>query len=307
MISFDWALKRLLRNKANFDVLEGFLSELLRRRIVIHHIGESESNQTEKDNKYNRVDVLVEADGKELVIIELQFDDQHDYFHRMLYGVSKSISEYMLKGDPYSKVRKAYSINIVHFDLGKGDDYVYHGFTNFKGLHTQNELKLSDEQFQLYGKTLPGELYPEFYILKVRKFDDVAKDPLDEWIYYLKNNKIKDDFTAQGLDRAREILAFDNLGEEEKQEYWHQVEADRIKLSELETALFKGRVEGEVIGIEKGRVEGEVIGIEKGRAEGLEKVVINSHLAGYSIKDISTITGLPHEEIVRILEREKMI
>ena len=29
MISFDWAMKRLLRNKANFEVLEGFLSELL--------------------------------------------------------------------------------------------------------------------------------------------------------------------------------------------------------------------------------------------------------------------------------------
>ena len=32
MISFDWAMKRLLRNKANFEVLEGFLSELLRRQ-----------------------------------------------------------------------------------------------------------------------------------------------------------------------------------------------------------------------------------------------------------------------------------
>ena len=30
-ISFDWALKRLLRDKANFDVLEGFLTTAIRR------------------------------------------------------------------------------------------------------------------------------------------------------------------------------------------------------------------------------------------------------------------------------------
>ena len=45
MVSFDWAMKRLLRNKANFEVLEGFLSELLRRKIIVMSIGESESNK----------------------------------------------------------------------------------------------------------------------------------------------------------------------------------------------------------------------------------------------------------------------
>ncbi|MCL2739223.1 MAG: Rpn family recombination-promoting nuclease/putative transposase [Bacteroidales bacterium] len=291
MISFDYALKQLLRNKANYEVLEGFLSELIRRKIIVHHMGESESNQTDKDGKYNRVDVLVEADDKELVIIELQFDNQNDYFHRMLYGVSKSISEYMQKGEPYSKVRKAYSINIVHFDLGEGDDYVYHGFTHFTGLHTHNELKLNDEQFHLYGKSLPGELYPEFYIIKVRQFNDVAKDSLDEWVYYLKNNKIKDDFTAQGLDRARQILAYDKLCEKEKREYFRQAEIERIRASEIETALLKGE--------RKGRVEG--------LAKGLEKATVNSHLAGYSTEDISTITGLSQEDIIAILQREKLL
>ncbi len=34
-IRFDWAMKRLLRNKANFEVLEGFMSELLYEDIFI--------------------------------------------------------------------------------------------------------------------------------------------------------------------------------------------------------------------------------------------------------------------------------
>src|SRR5215510_7392859 len=94
MVSFDWAMKRLLRNKANFEVLAGFLSELLHRKIIIKHIGESEGNKTNKDNQTNRVDILVEADDSELVIIELQYDRVDEYFHRMLYGVSKSITEH---------------------------------------------------------------------------------------------------------------------------------------------------------------------------------------------------------------------
>jgi hypothetical protein len=44
LISFDWAIKRLLRQKANFSILEGFLTVLLKENIIIHSIGESESN-----------------------------------------------------------------------------------------------------------------------------------------------------------------------------------------------------------------------------------------------------------------------
>jgi len=254
MISFDWAMKRLLRNKANFEVLEGFLSELLRRNIIIKHIGESEGNKTKKEDKTNRVDILVEADNSELVIIELQYDSVDEYFHRMLYGVSKSNTEYIAAGEEYNKVRKVYSVNIVYFDLGYGDDYVYHGFTNFKGLHTQSELQLSPDQRLLYGKTAIGDLFPEYYIIKVNGFNDVAKDTLDEWIYYLKNNKIKDEFTAQGLDKARVILAFDRLTEEEKTQYLREIDAKLMRDAEIRTALNKGRNEGKA---ERDQLESE--------------------------------------------------
>ena len=275
MISFDWAMKRLLRNKANFEVLEGFLSELLRRQIIIKHIGESESNPMSKGNKTNRVDILVEADGSELVIIELQYDTQDDYFQRMLYGVSKTIAEHIDKGSPYADVRKVYSVNIVYFDLGKGDDYVYHGFTNFKGLHTHNELYLTAKQQEIYGKTYIGDFHPEYYIIKVRGFDDVAKDTLDEWIYYLKNSRIRDDFTAQGLQKAYEILALDCLPDDERAAYWRHVEDERNRNSEMNTAFTDGERKGRVEGLAEGKAigleEGEAIGLEKGEAIGLER------------------------------------
>jgi hypothetical protein len=45
LVSFDWAIKRLLRQKANYDVLEGFLTVLLRRQITIINIPESQGNK----------------------------------------------------------------------------------------------------------------------------------------------------------------------------------------------------------------------------------------------------------------------
>jgi len=284
MVSFDWAMKRLLRNKANFEVLEGFLSELLYRKIIIKSISESESNKSDKKNKSNRVDILVEADGRELVIIELQFYGQDDYFLRMLYGVSKSIAEHHQQGEPYSKVRKVYSVNIVYFDLGEGDDYVYHGTTVFIGLHTNSELQLNEKQKKLYSVNCIGDLHPEYYIIKVNKFNDTAKNTLDEWIYYFKNNRISDDFKAQGIDKARKILAYEKLTDEEKQEHDLMVEEYVNRESEMLTAFTDGEF--------------------KARTERNIELVVNSDKAGLSTEIISTITGLTVDEIIRILENQ---
>ena len=49
-IRFDWAIKRLLRQKANFDVLEGFLTVFLGEKITILDILESEGNQEKVDD-----------------------------------------------------------------------------------------------------------------------------------------------------------------------------------------------------------------------------------------------------------------
>jgi len=210
LIRFDWALKRLLRNKANHKILEGLMSELLNEDITIINILESpalslsnvEGNQETEDDKFNRVDLLVENSKKELTIIEIQNRSEYDYFHRILYGTSKLISEYLKLGEPYEKVRKVYSINIIYFNLGQGEDYIYHGRTDFEGMHKHDKLLLSEKQKTEFHKNEPAQIFPEYYIIKVNCFDDYAKNTLDEWIYYLKNDEIKDEFRAKGLAEA---------------------------------------------------------------------------------------------------------
>ena len=245
LIRFDWAIKRLLRNKANFVVLEGFLSELLFDNIKIEQMLESESNQETGDDKFNRVDILTQNSKNELVIIKIQSTYEIDYFQRMAFGVSKSITENLKLGQKYSEIKKVISINIVYFDLGQGQDYIYKGKTDFIGLHEKDILGLSDKQKTTFLKEQVSDIFPEFYLLKVNQFDDNAKDTLDEWIYFLKNSEVKDEFRAKGLKEAGEVLDIMRLDEKGQYGYNRYMDSISLKASEIYTwqveAEFKAK------------------------------------------------------------------
>jgi predicted transposase/invertase (TIGR01784 family) len=209
----------MLRHIANFDILEGFLSELLGDEVKIKHIMESDGNKEEADDKFNWVDILVENERGELVIIEVQNTQEHDYFHRMLFGASKAITEHIKEGSAYANVKKVISITIAYFDLGQGKDYVYHGTNVFKGIHKGDILGLSDKQIEAYKKSKVHEIYPEYWVIKTGKFSGRVKDTLDEWIYFLKNAEIKPTFSARGLKEASEKLDEMKLPEKERAAY----------------------------------------------------------------------------------------
>lgn len=227
LIRFDWAIKKLLRHKANFDILEGFLSVLLSENIYIKQILDSESNKETADDKHNRVDILVENSNSELIIIEVQNSKEYDYLHRILFGTSKVITEHIKEGEPYASVKKIISITIAYFDLGQGEDYVYHGTNSFRGIHKGDVLKLAERQKELYDKKEVYQIFPEYWLLKVQKFDGVIQDKLDEWIYFLKNGEVKEEFTAKGLNEAKERLNEMKLSEKERIAY--QKYLDRLR------------------------------------------------------------------------------
>ena len=233
LIRFDWAVKKLLRNKANFVVLEGFLSELLFDDIKIQKILESESNQDTENDKYNRVDILTQNSKNELIIVEIQNTYEIDFFHRMIYGTSKALIENISLGQPYSEIKKVISINVVYFDLGQGKDYVYKGKTNFEGLHEKDTLQLSIQQKQTFTKKEISDFFPEYYIIKVNKFNDIAKDTLDEWVYFLKNSEVKDEFKAKGLAEAKEVLDIMRLDKEQQYGYNRYLDYLHYKASEI--------------------------------------------------------------------------
>jgi predicted transposase/invertase (TIGR01784 family) len=293
LIRFDWAMKRMLRDKANFVILEGFLTELLKEKITIKTILSSQSNKEEHNDKYNDVDILIENSKGELVIVEVQNTKQHDYFHRILFGASKVITEYIVEGEPYAEVKKVISITIAYFDLGQGLDYVYHGTTIFKGLHKGDELTLSAKQKDLYKKDSVHKIYPEYWIIKAGLFDeDKVNDKLDEWIYFLKTGRVQEGFTAAGLSEAVSRLDKMNLPADERKEYNEYTERLRKLRSNFET---------EKEDVKDAITKAELKGEEKGKIEANRLTVRNMKKAGFSNEDISSFTGLSVEEVADLL------
>lgn len=289
-IRFDWAMKRLLRDKSNYVVLEGFLSTLLEEDLRISRFLESESNQTDETDKFNRADILVEDSKGRLLVIKIQNYRELYYYHQMLYGASDILSRYTDEETDYNKICKIYSINIVYFSMIKSKDYAYHGEIIFRGLHdSDNFLKLSVRQQELFIGKDAGDIFPEYYVLRVNDFDKVAKTPLDEWIKFLKTGEIDKEATAKGLPEARERLRIDTLPDAEKRAYYRDMEALRYQRSVIKTGWDEGHTEGFKEGKAKGRAEGE-----KMKAKEVAKRMKEM---GLSVKDIIQCTGLTHGEI----------
>lgn len=244
-IRFDWAIKRLLRQKSNFVILEGFLSELFMFDLKIQEILESESNKIYEADKFNRVDILAKDEKGQLILIEVQNERQHDYFHRMNYAQAKLITENIITGESYDKIKKVYSVNIVYFELGQGQDYIYIGKNEFRGMHFQDLLQLNNKQKEIYSTKEISDIFTTYYILKVNNFDDNSKSSVDEWIYFLKNNEIKDEFKAKGIVEAKERLRVDNLNKVEKEEYDIYIKEQINKTSEIKTAYIDGKLDAQ--------------------------------------------------------------
>jgi predicted transposase/invertase (TIGR01784 family) len=281
-IRFDWAIKKILRDKVNYVILEGFISELIGERVRIDSILESESNPFFEESKLNRVDILAHSSQGELFLIEVQNSSEQDYFHRMLYGTSCLITEYLNRGEPYSKIKKIYSINIVYFSLGRGDDYVYEGRLDFYGRHLNDRLELSISQKELFRIQEVYQIFPEYYILKVNRFDDATKDSLDEWIYFLKNSEIKDDFVAQGLREAKERLREENLPPSESEAYKQYLKDKQYEVSILASTKAIAELEG----WKKGREEGqqmEKLNIAKALKEAGQPLELIAQVTGFTI------------------------
>lgn len=66
-------------------------------------------------------------------------------------------------------------------------------------MHLKDSLMLNEKQEKMYPAEKISDLFATYYILKVNNFNDKAKDTLGEWIYFLKNSEIKDNFQALGL------------------------------------------------------------------------------------------------------------
>ena len=300
IIRFDWAAKRLLRNKANYAVLEGLVTVLLGEKISIIEMLESESNQDSANDKFNRVDIKAKDSKGDIILIEIQLTREWYYLQRVLYGVSKTITEHISLGSKYEEVKKIYSINILYFDLGKGSDYLYHGTTTFIGVHTKDELIVRKRDKDAIRTCSPTEIFPEYFLIRVNEFNEVAKTPIEEWMDFLKNNHIKDNTETPGLREAKEQLRVLQMNDAERKAYDNYLDTIRTQDSVLDTYRTEGLLEGRMIGREEGRKEGREEGREEGRKEERKDMAKKMLAMGMEKTTITKLTGLSDNELTML-------
>lgn len=299
-IRFDWAIKRLLRQKANFDVLEGFLTVFIGEEVKIVEILESEGNQQTPDDKFNRVDIKARNSKGEIILVEVQNTSELYYLERILYGVAKAITEHIHLGDTYKEVKKVYSISILYFDIGKGADYLYVGQNKFIGMHTNDQLVITAKEKGALVQKSPAEIFPEYILVRVNEFDKVAVTPLEEWVAYLKSGVIKENTTAPGLQEARKKLQYYSMTDAERYAYDEHLNAVMIQNDVLGNAREEGLAEGRAEGLTQGRAEGLTQGRAEGRAEAKKDIVKSMLSNGLSVEQAAKYSGLTVEEVESI-------
>ena len=278
-IRFDWAVKRMLRDKANFDVLEGLITVLLGEKITIVELLESEGNQEAEDDKFNRVDIKAK-DSNGIIIIELIIAKDLFTIEKILYGTAKTITAH-IPNYKYNSDSKVFSIIISYYNLNGGNWYFQQGYRNSIN----------------------------YRFLMVPRFTGIATTPIEEWLDYLKNGRIKDDTTTPGLAEAREKLQYMQMSRADQLAYERHLDALAVQSDAFDAARIEGHAEGRAVGIEEGRAagieEGRAAGIEEGRVVGLEEgrtkekkdIARNLKSLGVSVNDISKATSLTIEEI----------
>lgn len=279
-IRFDWAAKYVLRDKADFTILEGLVSAVIGEKVSIVELLESESNQKTKDDKFNRVDIKAKNSRGDIILVEIQQTSELYFLQRVLFGVAKTITEHLKLGKQYQNVKKVYSINILYFDFGEGDDYLYHGSNSLIGVNTGDQLKVTAEELQGIETVLSEKVFPEYYLLRVEKYDkEKANTAREEWMCYLKWGYIDPNTETPGLKEAYERLHELKMSPKERKAYEDHLETLMYQDSVLGAARRDGRIEGRTEGRIEGRAEGErdatLVMIERMKALGIDEETIS--------------------------------
>ena len=275
-IRFDWAVKRMLRDKANFAVLEGLITVLTGELVKIEELFEGVGSRDLADDKFNRVDIKAKNVKGEIILVEMRITRELYYRQRIVLGVPKALTEHNEFDLMYENAKKVYSINILYFDLGKGSDYLYHGKTVFTGVHTNDRLEVNTKEADELRMRVPEDIFPEYYIIRVNEFNNVATTPIEEWLDYLKNNRIKDNTTTPGLKEARQKLLYLTMSDKERRAYDAHMDDIMVQNDVLDTAK------------------------REGRAEGIMLTAKNLKSLGLSISDIMKATGLSEDDIMKL-------
>ena len=287
----DFGFKKLFGTELNKELLISFLNSLLPDEPDIQDVTylNTEHLGTQEMDRRAVFDVYCENSNGEKFLVEMQRGEQQFFKDRSLYYTTFPIREQATRGKEWTyELKKVYTIGILNFTFDNTNDEYYH-----------HEVKLVD----MGTKEVFYEKLTLIY-LEMPKFNKTEAELVtmfDKWMFVLRNlgglMERPAALQERVFTRLFEAAEIGKFSRKELIAYEDSLKVFRDWYSTMQTAILKGRREGEEIGLEKGRKEGLKEGEEKGRKEGVLTVARQMKAQGIAAETITACTGLTIQEI----------
>lgn len=282
LVSFDYGIKYLLRDKGDYAVVEGFISALLKTKgykdVKIVALLESESNKEDSKSKRSLADLIVEDEDHHKYIIEIERNVKDSFIHKSLFNTSRLIVDNLAQREDYTQIIKIFHISLLYFAIGNGA--IYHGKTIIHEIETNEKLSVHIKNQQTGEIFDATDILPEYFYISIPQFNDRLEREIDDWLHVMKYDEIPKNYHSPYMVQVAEKLSILKMTPEERANY-----------SYYQKKLYSDRDE---------LAAAEARGIEKGKTEEKMEIAGAMLLDGDTIEKISKITGLTVKEIEKL-------
>jgi len=299
LISFDYAIKYLLKSKADYDIIEGFISALFAsegyKPVKINALLDSESNKEGMDLKRSIADLVVEDEDGNKYIVEIERSFTPNFMHKACFNTARLVVDSISGNQDYTTIKKVFHISLLYFATKQLEKPIYHGETVFHSIDTSHpvDVRIANQGLVMFEN---HNVFPEYFVISVPLFNDVIHQEIDEWLYVMKYSDTRKDFKSPYMKKVQERLSVLKMTNEERASYYYYLK----EAVHSQDVLVAAENKGEARGMEKGIKKGIKKGIERGIEKGIEQVAIKMLLEKIDIKVISNLTGLSEEVILEL-------
>ena len=294
LISFDYAIKYLLKDKGDYEIVEGFISALLKsqgyKAVKIIGLLDTESNKEDKKSKRSLADLIVEDAEHHKYIVEIERQVTDSFIHKACFNTSRLIIDHLAERMDYTEIAKVFHISLLYFPVGNGP--IHHGETIIREIETKERLTVHIKDPKTDEIICDAtNILPEYFFISVPMFNDRLEREIDDWLYVMKHNEVPESFHSPYMKKVANKLSILKMTPAERDAYAYylkQVYTDRDQLKAAEAR-------GEARGMEKERLK------NLGEKRKMVKIMISE---GASLDFIEKVTQLDIKTIQQIKEEE---
>ena len=280
-LTVDYAFKRVFGRNGNEGILKDFLESILDIEIKDITIQNPEIPKNMRDSKIGILDVRAEINGKEIIEVEMQVQNQYNIDKRSPIYITKIYSDQLKEGDSYVKVKKVAVINILNFNYYERNSYHSVGRMKFEN---SKENEKVDMGYILEEQYVTDDLEMHFIELpKFRKKNPDISSKLDQWLWLICGEEEKIKMAKNENEKIKEAKS----------------ELEKLEMSPEDRELYELRLKAirDEINI---RESGYTDGMKDGEEKGKKEIAKNMLKENMPIEVISKLTGLLQEEIEKL-------